>query len=434
MAASGGSPAGSSATGSEWSLLMPDPVERLHRFIFTLTATLLFLATLLRALLYYADDPILPEVVLLLAAWLALVAGEYASSSRQKADARWRTLFPLVVATEAAIVVVLLASTYHGDYFAVLFGVISMRVMQRQGWRLTVGWIALFFVATTLALTASYAPAEALAFGFINAVIAALLAFFTYGTTEAMAARSHNVELIGRIEAANREIAAYSLEVEGLAATRERHRLARELHDSVTQTVFSMNLTAQSAALLLPRDRGAAVAQLDRLEELTQGALAEIRALGSELAPAPLVEGGLAEALRRHLGERGLLKDAQEVSSDDPARLRVTLTVDEGEAETLTESERHSLYRIAQEALNNIVKHAQAGRATIRLGMSPPRLEISDDGRGFDLQEGERSGGMGLAGMKERAAEIGWSLDVSSSSGRGTSIVVESRGEPAHER
>ena len=175
--------------------------------------------------------------------------------------------------------------------------------------------------------------------------------------------------------------------------------------------------------------------QLDRLRELGRSALGEIRVLGSELAEAELDEDGLASALRRHLDERGLPGDlsvtfSQEGREEEPARPSGA-----GRPPGLSPAEELCLFRVAQEGLNNIVKHAQAHEAAIRLRLSPPcRLEIEDDGRGFQVDEGLRSGGMGLGGMGERAAEIGWSFSVASEPGAGTRIVVEQPSDGRAER
>ena len=96
----------------------------------------------------------------------------------------------------------------------------------------------------------------------------------------------------------------------------------------------------------------------------------------------------------------------------------------------MTPAEEHALFRIAQEALNNVVKHAGAERTVVRLRTAPPRrLEIVDDGRGFDAEAARAGGGMGLRGMRERAAEIGWDLRVAPASGCGTRVLVEQREE-----
>jgi signal transduction histidine kinase len=389
---------------------MTDSADLLYRWIFVLTAGLLFAAAALRSLLSLSGDALL-TVLFLLLVWLALLIMESAITPRRPA------FFHICTSAQTAIVVVLMARVYHGDFYFVLFGVMSMRATQRLGWKAAFLWVALFTPLTALALTFSYDDvAQVLAFAVLYAAVDVFLAAFTLVTRRAAEQQARNWTLLGELEAANREVEAYSRRVGRLAAGEERHRLARELHDSVTQTVFSMNLTAQSAALLLPRDRAAAVTQLVGLQDLARSALAEIRALGSELSADEVDEDGLVSALQRHLGERGL-----------PDGLTVAFDVEGEEAQgSLSAAEEHALFRIVQEALNNTVKHAQAGGAAIRLRLSPPRrLEIVDDGRGFDVEATQNAGGLGLQGMRERAREIGWSFTVSSSPGAGVCIVVE---------
>jgi signal transduction histidine kinase len=205
----------------------------------------------------------------------------------------------------------------------------------------------------------------------------------------------------------------YSQKVEQLAAGRERQRLARELHDSVTQTIFSMTLTTQSALLLLDRDRQQVAAQLDRLDQLAQGALSEMQLLISELAPEARAGGGFLATLQQHLADRQRLDD-----------LSVRLEV-EG-SQLLNPAEEASLFRIAQEALNNIIKHGQTSEAVLRLHLGDPfSMEIEDRGAGFDPQQAGGSGRVGLAGMRERAIEIGWALEIESTPGYGTRVRVQ---------
>ena len=135
-----------------------------------------------------------------------------------------------------------------------------------------------------------------------------------------------------------------------------------------------------------------------------------------------MAEGGLAAALRQHLSSRPL-----------PEGLSVSFEV-EGD-QSLMPAEEQGLFRIVQEAVNNVVKHSGASQATIRLHQTEPFwIEVEDNGQGFDLktaQTGNRSGGqVGLSGMQERAAEIGWDLRVITSPGTGTRIQVrKSTGE-----
>jgi signal transduction histidine kinase len=196
----------------------------------------------------------------------------------------------------------------------------------------------------------------------------------------------------------------------------ERNRLARELHDSVTQTVFSMNLAAQSARLLLDKEppRASCSAQLLRLEDLAANALNEIQSLVSQLKPRTMAEEGLPAVLRRLADERG--------SWD---RMQVSLEI-HGE-KSLSEAETLGLHSIVHEALTNVLKHSGSREAVIRLslGDNASCLEIEDHGRGFDPQStSSPRGHLGLASMSERAREIGWRLSVESQLGQGTRIRV----------
>ena len=220
--------------------------------------------------------------------------------------------------------------------------------------------------------------------------------------------------MFGELQVAHRQLREYASQKEELAAEQERNRLARELHDSVTQTVFSMNLTVQAARLLLEKDKSRVAGQLQRLEELAAGALREIQALVSSLRPAPAAAEDLPAALRRLAAERR--------SRDG---LQVTLEV-VGDRK-LSEPVAAGLYLIAQEALTNVTKHAGVNEATVRLRLveGAASLEVEDHGRGFPAQAGAgERGHLGLAGMAERARDIGWHLTVESQPGRGTRIRV----------
>ena len=229
---------------------MTASAERLHRPVLLLTAGLLFTAALLRSVLSMGGDEQLVEALVLLAAWLAMfaVSGVF--------GVRWTTVFPLVLIAQTCVLVVLMARVGSGDFYGVLFGVMSMQAAQRLGLKTTLLWIALFSLLTALAL--SFSPgvgvAEAMAFAAVYAGLDCFLAVYTRVARRSEEASAHNRTLASELAVANRETEAYSRQAEALAAAEERHRLARELHDSVTQTVFSMNLTAQSAVLLLPRD------------------------------------------------------------------------------------------------------------------------------------------------------------------------------------
>ncbi len=198
-----------------------------------------------------------------------------------------------------------------------------------------------------------------------------------------------------------------------LAAGEERAHLARELHDSVTQALFSMTLVSRSVELLLDRDADAARVQLGQLRELQREALAEMRALIFELRPGNLEQDGLVRALKTHTAAlQGRIGLPVVVESDVDGRL--PLEVEEG------------LYRIAQEALHNVVKHAAARQVRLELRQRGDgvTLRIEDDGKGFD-PEAVPDGHLGIAGMRARADRLGATLHCDSQPGRGTRIEVE---------
>lgn len=197
------------------------------------------------------------------------------------------------------------------------------------------------------------------------------------------------------------------------AALAERHRLSRELHDSVTQSLYSVTLYAEATARLLAAgETNTATQYLRELRETAQEALREMRLLIFELRPLALEKTGLETALRARL-------DAVEVRGGMQTELQV-----KGEA-YLPPLVQDELYHIAHEALNNILKHAHAQCAQVRLIASETtaRLDICDDGVGFASTTA--TGGLGLAGMKERVDKLGGTLHVQSAPGKGTTISVE---------
>jgi signal transduction histidine kinase len=209
-----------------------------------------------------------------------------------------------------------------------------------------------------------------------------------------------------------------------LSTIEERKRLARELHDSVTQTLFSIGLTAEAAAELVDADPARARAQLGHLQELTRTAMGEMRSLIFELRPAELETEGLAGALRKHVDVVRRLH-----------RQEIELAV-EGERRLPPDVER-GLLRIAQEALGNAVRHSGAQRVTLSLASHDSRvsLRVEDDGSGFDPDEAvARSRRLGLTSMRERAEALGGTLSIDSEPGRGTAIEVEVRVGRANSR
>ncbi len=204
-----------------------------------------------------------------------------------------------------------------------------------------------------------------------------------------------------------------------LSVADERSRLARDLHDSVTQTLFSLTLSAETAATVAGSQDEALSAELDRVRLLSRAALDELRSLVDTLhAPDPEQES-LAVALRRRVD---LLRRVHDVA--------VELTVDDDLVRAGRTVERE-LTRIAHEALANALQHADAGQIRVRLsGGDRIRLVVEDDGAGFDLDVTRRSSRrLGLTSMTERAAALGGTLGIDTAPGVGTRIVVEVPGD-----
>ncbi len=206
-------------------------------------------------------------------------------------------------------------------------------------------------------------------------------------------------------------------QAEQSAAIAERQRLSRELHDSVTQSLYSVTMYAAAAARLLAAgDTTTTAKYLDELRATAQDALREMRLLIFELRPLALEKTGLVVALQARL-------DSVEARGGTRTELHVDGVPDPEQVSRSVEAE---LYYIAQEALNNVLKHAHAEHVWVRLRFSDTEtvLEIDDDGGGFAPSASGRAGGLGLASLKERAQKIGARLSVDSAPGSGTQIRV----------
>lgn len=198
-----------------------------------------------------------------------------------------------------------------------------------------------------------------------------------------------------------------------VAVSKERERLARELHDAVTQTLFSASILAEALPAQWRTDPESALFTLEKLRHLTRGALAEMRTLLLELRPGALTEVGL-DSLLRHLGEAMSGNTLVPVfHKTAPTDLRLPVDV------------QLAFYRIAQETLNNVAKHADATSVEITLNGDPTNvtLVISDDGKGFD-PDAPTPGHLGLEIMRERARAIGATLAVESTIGQGTQLTL----------
>lgn len=204
-------------------------------------------------------------------------------------------------------------------------------------------------------------------------------------------------------------------QAEKLAVVEERQRLARELHDSVTQALYSINLYAEAARMALSAGKeGIAAENLQAVRNMAREAMLDMRMLIFELHPPGLEEAGLASALQARLEaveSRSGLQTEFQINGEK----RLPLTVEE------------ELYRIAQEALTNAVKHAGAQKVIVRLTADDDLfcLEVQDDGSGFNLTEAEKSVGLGLRSIRERVQCVNGELTIDSIPGEGTTLRVK---------
>jgi PAS domain S-box-containing protein len=206
-------------------------------------------------------------------------------------------------------------------------------------------------------------------------------------------------------------------QAEQLAVMEERERLARDLHDSVTQSLYSLTLFAEAGRRLIETgDLKRAERYLTRLGETAQDTLKEIRLLVYELRPSVLEQEGLVGAIQQRLG-----------AVERRAGVRAHLLVDD--AIQLPAPVEEGLYRIAQEALNNALKHAAASSVTVRIWAMDGHVEltVADNGIGFVSDATGKEGGLGLATMQERAEKLGGTLQIVSAPQAGTRVSVRVR-------
>jgi signal transduction histidine kinase len=281
---------------------------------------------------------------------------------------------------------------------------------QRTGFLVTGG----FTVIMSVSMFLGFGPEVGLPLILTYGVVYFLLAAFIAIIREAEEAREESQKRQVELQAAHLQLQTYTARAEELAVLQERNRLARELHDSVTQSLYSLTLLAVAGQRMIQAEDLQQIAgNQTRMGEIARQALQEMRLLVYELRPLALESEGLIGALEHRL-------EAVERRAGIQASLLV-----EGELDFAEDTEE-ALYGIAQEALNNALKHARASQVvlSIRVDAESAVLEVNDDGQGFDLAHVVDKGGLGLTSMRERAEEIGGLLMVHSVPDEGTLVRV----------
>ncbi len=243
-------------------------------------------------------------------------------------------------------------------------------------------------------------------------------AFYVTDKTTGPAFTAADGEMVGLLAAhaaVLMEHARFFQESRELSVLDERNRLARDLHDAMTQTLFSLRLTLETASSALAADPAAAAVHVEQASVLVETTFRELRTLIFELRPPALDADGLAETIRKHLGVVGRAHGLV---------ARVTTAGDQ----RLPLEVEGAIYRIVQEAVTNVVRHAEATTVDVRLAVDDRLavVEIADDGIGFDPDNRSiRSRHLGLTSMRERASAAGGTCTVTSAPGAGTTVRVE---------
>jgi signal transduction histidine kinase len=276
----------------------------------------------------------------------------------------------------------------------------------RQGALLGSTWAAALHVAISLWLLPEGDPSR---FSFAQTLMRISLLYLVPLIVSVLAERERQQH--SRLEKAHQRLRQHSADREQLAVSRERNRMARDLHDTLAHSLSALTVQLEALRTLMANDPDAARAAVVDIAELARRGLEESRKAIQALRTGPVETLGLTGALREEIqalqtrtGVQGSLSTA-------------------GEESLLTPEEAHALYRIAEEALSNVERHANAQQVDLRLDCGADRIDlvIRDDGTGFDLATVDLER-YGLTGMRERAAMIGASVEVNSRPDGGTEV------------
>jgi signal transduction histidine kinase len=319
---------------------------------------------------------------------------------------RHKGLWAVYLVIQIVIMVVLFLIEPDGDTFSLLLLPACMFVMRHYETRVGWAWVGIFSVFMSIMLIyghQEFAPA------LIVIYFAAYILVASFSQVIKQSEIAHQ-----KLVAANNQLRQYSEQVEDLTSINERNHLARELHDSVTQTIFSMTLITRSAVILQKRDPEQVPEKLAELQDLAQNALNEMRSLVTQLRPLSISDDGLIMVLKKHIDEQNRRNDVS-----------ITLEAQE-ESLKLEANQQQEVFRIIQEALNNVIKHAHAETALVSLDCYEEMLRviISDNGRGFDTQTPvQNQFHFGLESMRQRARELGGTLEIKAAPGSGTKVI-----------
>ncbi len=319
-------------------------------------------------------------------------------------------------ALQTVIALVLLIFVGEVDYFSLLFIPPCTQSILSFPRKTALIWIIGITLLMITAQFISFPLAESIGYIIIYPTAIFLFTALSYLAQQAEQAQNRSEALLVDLRKANQQLQEYASQVQELTAINERNRLARELHDSVTQTIFGLTLSAQAARILIDRNPERAVKELDHLQALAQSALAEMRALVQELRPHSGADQNLGALLRKLAVERKL-NDGLNVDLQIKGERRLAGNIEP------------ELFRMVQEALNNVVKHAHSDQAKVILDLEDTtsiHLLVEDTGVGFDPVVAKAlPGHLGLTSIQERVEALGGKLAIDSQPGKGTRLRVD---------
>lgn len=292
------------------------------------------------------------------------------------------------------------------------------QVEEPRGRHRALGWfVAAHLVASVVLCLLGAAKPPTVGFSVLLGTTFLLSYFWQYGDGYRQVAGAGLIDLFGRhTQSADHLRSAYEERIRATASQEERHRLARELHDSIKQQIFAMQTAAATAQARMEADPAGAKEALDRLRDSGREAMTEMEAMLDSLQSAPIENVGLVEAIKKQ-GEALQLRSGAQVAYEFGLL---------PPSERLQPGTQQAVFRVAQEALANVGRHARAAHVRVLLGYQSGEvvLRIEDDGAGFAAAGPSATAGMGLASMRARAHAFNGTLSVRSAPGEGTAVTL----------
>lgn len=379
---------------------------RRPRFFYLVSLPVWF-AVLIRSFDSEGDTSRLPISVALLFVYLGL----FLTADRLSRRFAWYQ--DVYFGLQLAVVFGLMVSQPNLDFYPVLLIPLSAQIALVASAARRRIWFGATLLVMIAGLLIFQSFPRSLAFVLLYGAGFALIASYAMAIEQQERAEAQARALVEELQEANRQLTDNAGTLETLAVVQERNRLARELHDSVSQSLYGLVLSAEAARRQLTSgDDEASAAELESMVETARAALAEMRLLIYELRPSNIEEHGLQRALETRLAtveRRAGLQTTLDyrVSTDLPVRTEIELE------------------RVAIEALNNAVRHAHATAVAVSVSQEGDRLvlAVQDDGSGFDASTVAE--GFGLRGMRERAERLEGTLSVEPTPDAGTLVLME---------